>query len=205
MEYFMPVEVPESLNNLMLPSPELLTYYRNIEQRKIWLDSVLDESWLEYERLILMWNREDKGVAVEDRKPIMLYFFSPGGDLEVNNSFIDIIKLSKTPVVGVNMGIAFSGGAFTYMACHKRYMLPNATFLFHKGGADGISGTAQQIEDYAKQYKKQIKTLKDYLVECGLPKKIVDTKMSGEWYVDAQQAVELGIAHAIIKDIDDII
>ena len=205
MEYFMPVDIPESLQNLTLPSPELLTYYRNVEQRKIWLDSVLDDGWLEYERLILMWNLEDKNKPVEERKPIMLYFFSPGGDLDVNNSFIDVVRLSKTPVIGVNMGIAFSGGAFTFMACHKRYMLPNATFLFHKGGADGISGTAQQIEDYANQYKKQIKALKDYLVECGLPKKIVDTKMRSEWYVDAQQAVELGVAHAIVKDIDEII
>lgn len=205
MEYFAPVTISEPLNNLQLPDPNLLTYYRNVEQRKIWLDTALDESWLEYERLIIMWNAEDKGIAVEDRKPIFLYFFSPGGDLDVNNSFIDVVLLSKTPVIGVNMGIAYSGGAFTFMACHKRYTMPNAQFLFHKGGADGISGTAQQIEDYANQYKKQIKALKDYLVERGLPKKIVDSKMRGEWYVDAQQAMELGVVHAVVESIDDIV
>lgn len=205
MEYIMPVEIPESLQNLALPSPELLTYYEHKKKRMIWLDSVLDESWLEYERMIIDWNSEDKGKPVEERTPIKLYFFSPGGDLDINNSFIDVVKLSKTPVIGINMGIAFSGGAFTFMACHKRYMLPNATFLFHKGSADGISGTAQQIEDYANQYKKQIKALKDYLVECGLPKKLVDNKMRNEWYVDAAQAMELHIVDKVIDDIDDII
>jgi ATP-dependent Clp protease protease subunit len=197
--------LPESIENLNLPDPSLVTYYRNLEQRKIWLDSALDINWLEYGRMIMEWNREDKGLPVEDRVPIKLYFFSPGGDLDINNFFIDVIKLSKTPIFGINVGIAFSGGAFTYLACHKRYVFPYGSFLLHKGSAEGISGTAQQIEEYANQYKKQIKALKDYLIERGLPKKLVDSKMRGEWYIDANEAVELGIAHGVVSDMDDII
>ena len=30
--------LPNSLENLQLPSPELLTYYRNLEDRVIWID-----------------------------------------------------------------------------------------------------------------------------------------------------------------------
>lgn len=201
----MTIEIPDAIEGLALPEPGLLTYYRNLEQRKIWLDSELDVTWLEYSRMIMEWNREDKGKKIEDRKPIKLYFFSPGGDLDVNNSFIDIIKLSKTPVIGINIGIAFSGGAFTYLACHKRYVLSRASFLLHKGGADGISGTAQQVVEFAKQYEKQINALKEYLIERGLDKKLVNNRMQGEWYVDANEAVKLGIAHSIITDIDDIV
>lgn len=202
----MTIEIPQSIEGMQLPEPALLTYYRNLEKRVLWLDSELDLHWLEYGRMILAWNSEDKGVPVEDRTPIKLYFFSPGGDLDINNCFIDLLKLSNTPIIGINFGIAYSGGAFTYLACHKRYVMPKASFLLHSGSAEGISGTAEQVEAYTAQYKKQIKALKDYLVnDCGLPKKLVDNKMRGEWYVDAQEAIELGIAHKIVENLDEIL
>ena len=77
--------------------------------------------------------------------------------------------------------------------------------MIHKGGADGISGTAQQVMEFAKQYEKQINALKEYLIERGLDKKLVNNRMQGEWYVDANEAVKLGIAHSIITDIEDIV
>ena len=205
MEYLEPIELPEAIANLQLAEPGLVTYYRNIEQRKIWLDSELDVNWIEYGRNILEWNRKDKNIPIEERIPIKLYFFSPGGDLDINNFFIDIIKMSKTPIVGINMGIAYSGGAFTFLACHKRLVMPNASFLLHKGSASGFSGTAQQIEEITAQYKKQIEALKSYLIQCGLDKKLVNKKMNSEWFIDAKESVELGIAHSIVEDIDEII
>lgn len=205
MEYLEPIELPEAIANLQLAEPGLVTYYRNIEQRKIWLDSELDVNWIEYGRNILEWNRKDKNIPIEERIPIKLYFFSPGGDLDINNFFIDIIKMSKTPIIGINMGIAYSGGAFTFLACHKRLVMPNASFLLHKGSASGFSGTAQQIEEITAQYKKQIEALKSYLIQCGLDKKLVNKKMNSEWFIDAKESVELGIAHSIVEDIDEII
>lgn len=206
MECIMPVDIFESSPyNYQLPDPNVITYYSNLSKRKIWLDSELDASWIEYGRKILEWNSEDKNISVENRTPITLYFFSPGGDLDINNYFIDIVKMSKTPIIGVNMGIAYSGGAFTYLACHKRLVMPKASFLLHQGSADGFSGTAQQIEEITAQYKKQINALKDYLVDCGLDKKLVNKKMGGEWFIDATEAVKLGIAHAIVSDIDEIV
>ena len=32
-------------------------------------------------------------VPVEDRKPIRIFFFSPGGDLDINYALIDTIKM----------------------------------------------------------------------------------------------------------------
>lgn len=200
------IEIPQSVENVTLPEPGLLTYYRNLKRRIIWLDSELDATWLEYARMIMMWNKEDKDVPVENRTPIKLYFYSYGGDLDINFCFIDLLKLSKTPVIGINFGVAYSGGAFTYLACHKRYVMPKASFLLHSGSAEGISGTAEQVEAYTAQYKKQIKALKEYLIDyCNIPKKLVDTKMRGEWYVSADEAIELGIAHKIVDDLDEIL
>ena len=205
MEQMLQVQVPKNIETLLLPDPSLLTFYENYENRIIWLDTEVDENWLEYAKKIISWNAEDKGKPIEERKPIKLFFFSPGGDLDVNNLFLDVIKLSKTKIIGINVGIALSAGAFIYLACHERLTLPRATFLLHSGSAENISGTAEQIQSYNAQYKKQVKQLKDWLIECGLPKKVVDSKMRGEWFFDAKEAVKLGVAHKIIESLDEVI
>ena len=96
------ISIPSSVENLQLPSPELVTYYKNLENRVLWLDSDVDDTWLEFIRNILNWNAEDKGKSIEERKPIRLMLFSYGGDLDMNNAFIDVIRSSKTPIWAVS-------------------------------------------------------------------------------------------------------
>ena len=199
------IQIPEQIENMSLPNPALLTFYKNLEHRILWLDSEVDDNWLEFSKYIISWNAEDKGKPKEERIPIKLFIFSPGGDLDVCNHLVDVIRLSETKVISINTQLCMSAGAFIYLACHERLTLPRAQFLLHSGSAEGISGTAEQIQSYNAQYKKQVKQLKDYLVECGLPKKLVDTKMRGEWFIDSNEAVELGIAHRIIQSLDEVI
>lgn len=190
------------ITNMKLPNPTLITFYRNLVNRTIWLDSCVDASWLEFTRLILQWNEEDVAIPVEDRKPIKLFFFSPGGDLDINNSFIDILKLSKTPTIGINMGACCSAAAFCFLSCHKRYMLPKSYFLLHTGSADNIRGTAEQVQSFTEHYNKQVQGLKDYLVnDIGIDKKIVSKGMKGEWYIDADEALKLEIVDEVVDDI----
>ena len=205
MDQVVQLAIPSQIENLMLPDPALLTFYKNLSKRILWLDSEVDEGWLEAAKYIHEWNAEDKGKPKDTRTPIKLFFFSPGGSLDVNNMLVDVIKLSETKVIGINTQLCMSAAAFIYLACHERYTMPRAQFLLHSGSAENISGTADQVVAFNTQYKKQIKQLKDYLVECGLPKKIVDTKMRGEWFLDANEAVELGISHKIVKSLDEIV
>ena len=190
-----------------LPDPSMLNYYCDLERRTIWLDTELNEEWLEYAKHILRWNREDEeaGIPIKDRKPIKLFFFSPGGDLDVNNCIIDVLQMSRTPTVGINMGRAYSGGAFTYLATQKRYVLPHASFLLHTGSAEFVSGTPAQIKSFSEQYNRQTNTLKDYLIEdVGMDAELVSKNIEGEWYIDAQEAVKIGMAHGIVHDIREI-
>lgn len=201
----MQIQIPKNIENLALPDPSLLIFYKNLDRRILWLDSEVDDNWLEYVKQIMSWNAEDKGKPQEERVPIRLFFFTPGGDLDVNFLLCDAIKLSETKVIGIGTSLVMSAGAFIYLSCHERLALPRAQFLLHSGSADGISGTADQVAAFNAQYKKQVKQLKDYLVECGLPKKLVDSKMRGEWFIDANEAVELGIAHRIVQSIDELV
>ena len=99
----MKILIPGSVENLQLPAPELLTYYRNLENRVIWIDYGVDESVLEVSRLIMHFNMMDKGVPAIKRKPIKLLLYSYGGDGQACFSLLDVIALSKTPVYTVNM------------------------------------------------------------------------------------------------------
>lgn len=191
------------ITNMKLPNPGLITYYRNMANRTIWLDASVDVGWLEYSRMIIQWNKEDEGKAIEERVPIKLFFFSPGGDLDVNNSFIDLLRLSKTPTVGINIGSCCSAAAFCFLSCQKRYMLKRSYFLLHTGSAGGIAGTAEQVQSFTEHYNKQVQGLKDYLIEdIGIDKKIVTKGMKGEWFIDANEALKLNLVDAIVDDIE---
>lgn len=206
MNELMQIAIPNNLENLQLPSPELLMYYKNLDNRVIWLDTHVDEMWLEYERQIIEWNREDKGLPIDQRKPIKLMFFSYGGSLDINYSFIDLIQKSKTPIWGINMGQACSAACFIFIACHKRFAMPRSSFLIHQGGVDGgFSGTYEQVVAAIMEYQRQMDELGKYLIEyTKITQEILDERFASEWYLTADDAVVLGVADKIIEDIDEI-
>ena len=200
------ISIPKDVENLQLPSPELLTYYQNLTHRVLWLDSEVDDYWLEFSRKIIEWNREDKGIDAKNRKPIMLMFFSYGGSLDVNNQLIDTIKLSTTPIYGVNVGQACSAGCFIYLACHKRYAFPNATFLIHQGGGDGFSGTYAQVVAAVMEYQRKIEELENYLREnTSIPDEVLAENITTEWFLTADEAIQYGMCERIIESLDEVI
>ena len=83
------VEIPKAVENMQLPDPGLLQYYQDLENRIVWLDTEVCVDCLYLIRYILKWNQEDKDLPIESRQPIRLLFFSPGGDLDVNNALVD--------------------------------------------------------------------------------------------------------------------
>lgn len=201
------IGIPESVANYQLPDPELLIYYKNIDNRVIWLDTGVDDMWLEYEKQIIEWNREDIGLSIEERKPIKLMFFSYGGQIDINYSFIDLIQKSKTPVWGVNMGQACSAACFIFIACHKRFAMPRSSYLIHQGGVEGgFSGTYEQVIAAIMEYQRQIKELGEYLLQyTNITEDMLNEKFDSEWYLTAEEAVKLGVADEIVNDIDDIL
>lgn len=197
------VAIPTNVENLQLPSPELITFYKNLEERVLWIDSQIDDLTLEFARYIMLWNREDKGIPVEERKPIKLMFFSPGGDLSVNNAMIDVIEMSKTPVYGYNIGEAASAGCFIFMACHKRFAMPKSVFLLHKGSGQ-FSGDYNAIIAQMLEYQRQIDELADFVLKHSkISREEFEKNINTEWFIPAQQAVEYGICDKIITDIDE--
>lgn len=197
--------IPDTLANMQLPTPELLTYYRNLDSRTIWIDEEVSNLTLEVIRNIILWNAEDREIAVEDRIPIKLLFFSPGGSLYVNNAVIDVISTSTTPVHGYNIGMAFSSAAFIFLACHKRYALPHATFLLHKGSGS-IDGIVADVKAAGDEYNRQIGELVDLVAECtNISRATANKKMNSDWYITAAEAHDkYGFVDEIITSLDRI-
>lgn len=201
------LHIPEKVENLQLPDPCLLQYYKNSENRIIWLDEEVTEFTLEHAKQIMQWNFEDKlaGIPKEERKPIKILFFSPGGDLIVNNSLVDTIAMSETKIIGINAGMAASSGCFIYLACHERLTFPNAEFLIHKG-AGQFSGTYDDVVAAIINYQRQIDDLgKFVLSRTSIPEEEFYVNFSSDWYLSAQEAIEYGVAERIITSLDEIL
>jgi ATP-dependent Clp protease protease subunit len=193
------------VENLSLPNPELLTFYKDLEKRNFWLEDEVGEHTLEIIRKIIEWNREDEGKEISERAPIKIFFFSPGGDLDVNYALIDTIRMSKTPVYGINVGRCCSAAAYIYLSCHKRYMLPHSYFVFHQGSGHFQGSYAEivcQMEDYQGQVDELAKFMKDRTLYS---EEEITENIVTEWYVRKDQALEKGVCHEVVEDISVLI
>lgn len=204
---YLDIAIPQNAENLQLPDPSLLQFYKNYENRILWIDDEITTMTLEYAKMIMQWNFEDKqkNIPKESRTPIKVIFFSPGGDLEVNNCLVDTIQLSKTSVIGINVGMATSSGCFIYLACHKRYTFPTAEFLIHKGAGQFV-GNYDEVVAAILNYQRQIEELGNFvLARTKIPNDVFEEHFSTDWYLSAKEAIELGVADGYITSLDEII
>ena len=67
------IALPENLEDIKLPSPELVNYWRLSENRIFYIDYEIDESVLEIQRSIIAINIADKDISPKDRLPIKIY------------------------------------------------------------------------------------------------------------------------------------
>ena len=197
----MNIILPKEVANMQLPDPELRNFYVDLEHRTFWLDEEVTPYLLELVKYIVRWNAEDFCTPIEQRKPIRIYFFSPGGDLDINYALIDTIKMSKTPIIGINIGQCASAAAYIFLSCHKRYMLPHAYFILHQGSGT-LSGTFEQICAQMKDYQKQVEELASFVLEhTTYTEEAVAEKIVGEWYIRKDEALENGVVHDIVTDV----
>ena len=203
-EIIKPVIIPGGVDNLTLPDPDLLNQYIDLENRVIWIDDEINTFTLNVIQYIIYWNRADKDIPPEERKPIKILFFTQGGMLDIYNSVADVIELSKTPVYGINMGVCASAGAFIFLSCHKRFMLPNAYFLFHKGSI-GFSGNATDVLSLIEDYQEQLELLVQSVVaKTDFTEEEMAEKIMSDFYVRAPLALEKKVVDKVVDNIGEL-
>ena len=183
-------------------------FEENLSDRKIIINEEISSDIVEkIITQILKFNKEDKGIDIEDRKPIYLYFNSCGGDVLIGLTAIDIIKNSKTPVVGVVIGYAYSMACVMFSACKERIMLPNSTLLIHDGNLS-ISSSGSKAKDIQKFYDKLDIKIKEIIVEnSNITEDEYEENADRELYLLADEAKEKNLCDKIVGidcDIDDL-
>ena len=170
-------------------------------ERELWVDKEIDTGLLSLIDHILFINSEDVDIPPEERKPIRIYIYSPGGDPVVANSIANVIKLSHTPVYVINMGECASAATIIYLAGHKRFALANSYFLFHKGYTT-MEGTYDEVERHFENYKRILSQYSEVLsAAMGLGTEEIHGQLSREWYIYAEEAVETNIVDELVQDI----
>ena len=173
----------KKFNELVAKYPVLASLFVNLQNLKIPSSDILD-----YEA-----------------KPIKIKFNSNGGWMLAYETLADVIKLSKTKVIGINMGMAYSAAAFLLVHCHERLALANSRMLVHRGSG-GNYGSYEETESAQRNYKERVDDMIDaFRKRTKIPMKVLKKNMNPDWYLSAQMALKYGMIDRIVTDISEII
>lgn len=178
-------------------------FLKDVKNRKFFLNYEVDQCGIhDIARHILQINKEDdtEGIPREERRPILLYIASNGGEVDSGFELIDIIESSVTPVYTVNLGFQYSMGFLIGLAGHKRYAMKNAKFLMHDG-SNLVWNSGAKAQDQM-EFNKRVETrVKDYVLShSNVSEEEYDSKLRVEWYLFADEAKQKGFTDCIIGE-----
>ena len=190
--------------NLQVPNLSVKNLYQSIEDRCLWVEDIDMFTFESVIKPIIQYNKEDKDLPIEERKPIKLIFSSCGGDVGIMNSAIDVIMASKTPVFGYNVSYCYSAAAIIFLACDKRYTMPHAEYLIHQGSGT-VNANTQQMFDMVDNLKEVETKIKEFVLErTNIDSKLYSKKQRKEWYIEPEKQIELGVCDGIIESLDEL-
>ena len=141
-------------------------------------------------------------LAYEDpKKDIALYINSPGGSVSDGLAIYDTMQFIGPDVATYGIGMQASMGAFLLSsgAKGKRYVLPNSRVMIHQPS----SGTQGKVTDQEISLREsiRIKKLLNDIFAKNTGQKIakVEKDMDRDFWLDAKEAVEYGIADKIVS------
>lgn len=173
-----------------------------LSQRKIVFsydieDIVLDDIIL----YILIWNKEDKNLPTEARKPIWIYLDSPGGSVIKGLNVIDVIKNSKTPVYTVCLSQCASMAFHIFISGNKRYCFKNSVLLIHDGQVS-IENSSSKAKDTMKFIDNLDERIKQHVLShTNITSDFYESIYDTEYYLFGNaEGKELGCVDYIIGE-----
>lgn len=198
----------EDISDLMdtaLPPPELVEFYRGLNNREIVWNDVISDCTISVPLYIIKWNREDRSIPIEERKPIKIWINSDGGDTNVTLFLANIIALSKTPIITIGMGRSYSSGGLLLMAGHKRLVFDSTSVLIHDGSSGAIGDTGKVIDNLEFTKEMEVRVRDFILKHTKIPADLLDKNYRRDWFLFSEDVIKYGIADKIITDIDEVI
>ncbi len=167
-----------------------------IEQRKIFLWGAVDDKTARdiTNRLLYL-------DAVDQGKEITFYINSPGGIITSGMVIYDTMKMIKSPVSTVCMGMAASMGSILLSGGEKgrRFIFPHGEVMIHQPSGGG-QGTSADLEIIAVQILKAKQLGAKLLAEnCGQTYDKVMEDFDRDYWMDANESKKYGIIDSILN------
>jgi len=169
-----------------------------LEERKVFLwGEVNDKSAREVTEKLLYLESSAPG------EEITFYINSPGGAIYAGMAIYDTIGLISSPVAIIVTGMAASMASMLLCAAEKgkRLLYPHSRVLIHQPLIAGrMMGAAVDINIQAQEMEK----LRDemnriYADTTGQPIEKIQRDTDRDFYMNAQEAIDYGLADAVVK------
>ncbi len=164
-------------------------------------------------RAVYLWGVVDDRTAKEVTTKLLLLdadkpgeeikFFinSPGGVVTSGMVIYDTMKLIKSPVSTICMGLAASMGSILLSGGEKgrRFIYPHGEVMIHQPSLGGhIQGVSVDLEITAKQTRKVKEIGARILAEnCGKKMEQIMKDFDRDYWMDAKESIEYGIVDHI--------
>ncbi len=136
---------------------------------------------------------------------IKFFINSPGGVVTSGMVIYDTMKLLKSPVSTICMGLAASMGSILLSGGVKgrRFVYPHSEIMIHQPSLGGyMQGVSIDLEITAKQTKRVKEISARILAEnCGKKLEQVLKDFDRDYWMDAKEAIEYGIVDQVIDKI----
>lgn len=187
-------EQPKS--DLGMFSKKLEKYF--FEKRAVYLWGVVDDkSAKDIVSKLLLLDADKPG------EEIKFYINSPGGVVTSGMVMYDTMQMIKSPVSTICMGLAASMGSILLSGGEKgkRFIFPHGEVMIHQPSLGGyIQGVSADLEIQAEQTKR-VKDIGATILakNCGKTKEQIMKDFDRDYWMDAKQAIEYGIADKMVE------
>ncbi|MEJ0102406.1 MAG: ATP-dependent Clp protease proteolytic subunit [Bacteroidota bacterium] len=189
-------EQPKS--DLMMFSKKLERYF--FDKRSVHLWGVVDDkSARDVVSKMLLLDADKSG------EEIKFYINSPGGVVTSGMVIYDTMRMLKSPVTTICMGLAASMGSILLSGGikGKRLIYPHGEVMIHQPSLGGhIQGVSSDLEIQARQTKRVKELGAKILAEnCGKTMQQIMKDFDRDYWMDAKEAIEYGIVDEIVEKI----
>jgi len=191
-------EREDKRDELQMLNKKLERYF--FDRREVYLWGVVDDKSAK--------EVVSKFLLLEADKPgeeIKFYINSPGGVVTSGMVMYDTMRMMKSPVSTICMGLAASMGSILLSGGVKgrRFIYPHGEVMIHQPSLGGsMRGVSADLEIQAVQTKKVKEIGAKILAQnCGKTMDQIMKDFDRDYWMDAKEAIEYGIVDGIVEKI----
>ena len=189
-------EREDKRDELTMLNKRLEKYF--FENRSVYLWGVVDDkSAREITAKLLLLDADKPG------EEIKFYINSPGGVVTSGMVMYDTIRMIKSPVSTICMGLAASMGSILLSGGKKgkRLIYPHGEVMIHQPSLGGhFRGVSTDLEIQAEQTKRVKEIGAKILAEnCGKTVEQIMKDFDRDYWMDADEAIKYGIVDGVVE------